>query len=383
MKRQQPPYGVKSGRAQRRRAAVGRGLHLTFSPPTAESFGKEFAAPMQKKCRSSRITAGQRCLMAVAAVLFTVVVLTLAYRTVVHPPQREDEAAASASASQALSPDEQAQDADQLALAAKAAHSARKSDFYTILVSGVDDGNGGSDTNILVAVDAGNGQIYGVNIPRDTKIRINGKNHKFNFAYNNGGMEQVAATLSQQLGIPVDYTVEVSLKAFSALVDAVGGIDFYIPVNMDYDDPIQNLSIHFSAGMRHLDGTDALKVVRFRHNNDGSGYGSEDIGRMKTQQDFLKAVAKQTLRPVNLAKVSTFAKIFQKYVKTDLEVGELAWLGQEAFSMGAENVNFSTLPGKWRSPYIYLNADEVLSIVNEHLNPYVEDRVAEDLDILS
>jgi len=181
----------------------------------------------------------------------------------------------------------------------------------------------------------------------------------------------------------VDYTVEVSLKAFSALVDAIGGVDFNIPVDMDYDDPIQNLSIHFSAGTRHLTGAEALKVVRFRHNNDGTGYGSEDIGRMKTQQDFLKTVAKQTLRPANLTKVSQFAKIFQQYVKTDLELGELAWLGQEAFSMGADNVDFSTLPGEWHSPYINLKADEVLLIVNEYLNPYVEDRVLADLNILS
>jgi anionic cell wall polymer biosynthesis LytR-Cps2A-Psr (LCP) family protein len=94
-------------------------------------------------------------------------------------------------------------------------------------------------------------------------------------------------------------------------------------------------------------------------------------------------VAKQTLQPANLTKVSTFAKIFQKYVKTDLKLGELAWLGQEAFTIGADNIDFSTLPGEWTSPYIYLNADEVLTIVNEHLNPYVEDRVPEDLDILT
>ncbi len=369
------------------RFAHCHGPAFRFDGPFAQRAGadKEFAVPMVKKRRRRHISPLQRRLMALVIILSVFVGLTLTYKAIVRPPQLEGENGAGLPASsQAFSSAEQAlQDADQLALAAKAAHSARKSDFYTILVSGVDDGNGGSDTNILVAVDAGAGRIYGVNIPRDTKSRINSKNYKFNAAYNLGGMEQAAETLSGQLGIPVDYTVEVSLKAFSALVDAIGGVDFNIPVNMDYDDPIQNLSIHFTAGTRHLTGAEALKVVRFRHNNDGTGYGSEDIGRMKTQQDFLKAVAKQTLRPANLTKVSQFAKIFQQYVKTDLELGELAWLGQEAFSMGADNVNFSTLPGEWHSPYIYLNADEVLGIVNEYLNPYVEDRVLADLNILS
>ena len=57
-------------------------------------------------------------------------------------------------------------------------HLERKADFYTILVSGVDDGNGGSDTNILLAVDAVNNYIYGVSIPRDTKAVWGGKSHK-------------------------------------------------------------------------------------------------------------------------------------------------------------------------------------------------------------
>ena len=272
---------------------------------------------------------------------------------------------------------------DDASAAALAAHTARKRDFYTILVSGVDDGNGGSDTNILVAVDAANGYIYGVSIPRDTKAYFNGKNHKINAAYNTGGMELLSDVVSEQLGIPVDYTVLVNLKGFEALVDAIGGVDFYIPVDMDYDDPYQGLSIHFSKGTRHLNGAEALKVVRFRHNNDGTGYGSEDIGRMQTQQAFLKAVAKQTLTLSNLDKLSDFVKIFQNYVETDLTINNLAWLGKEAIEIGAENIDFSTLPNDWKSPYIYLDPEETLVLVNQYLNPYVEDRVMEDLHLLS
>ena len=142
----------------------------------------------------------------------------------------------------------------------------------------------------------------------------------------------------------------MDLTGFAALVDAIGGVDFEVPIDMNYDDPYQDLHIHFSAGMQHLTGEEALKVVRFRHNNDGSGYGSEDIGRMETQQAFLKAVAKQTLTLSNLDKISEFANIFNAYVETDLSLGNLAWLGKEAISMGADAVSFSTLPGEWKSP---------------------------------
>nr|WP_325211755.1 LCP family protein [uncultured Oscillibacter sp.] len=257
-------------------------------------------------------------------------------------------------------------------------HYERKPYFYTILISGRDDDNGGTDTNILVALDSPNGYIYGVSIPRDTKAYIQGKNHKINFAYNAGGMELLADTVSDQLGIPVDYTVLVDLKAFQALVDAIGGVDFYIPVDMDYEDPYQDLSIHFSKGMRHLNGAEALKVVRFRE-----GYASQDIGRMQTQQDFLKAVAKKLMTPASLLKLDEFCQIFLNYVDTELTVGNLGWMGGEAVKIGMENIEFATLPGDWKSPYIYLNQEEVLAMVNQYLNPYTEDRTAEDLNILT
>lgn len=224
------------------------------------------------------------------------------------------------------------EDEEAAAAAALAAHTERKKYFYTILVSGSDDGNGNSDTNILVAVDAENGYIHGVSIARDTKAVWDGKNHKINAAFGSGGIEKLADVIADQLGIPVDFTVSVDLTGFAALVDAIGGVDFEVPIDMNYDDPYQDLHIHFSAGMQHLTGEEALKVVRFRHNNDGSGYGSEDIGRMETQQAFLKAVAKQTLTLSNLDKISEFANIFNAYVETDLSLGNLAWLGKEAIS---------------------------------------------------
>ena len=257
-------------------------------------------------------------------------------------------------------------------------HLERKPDFYTILVSGVDDHNGGSDTNILVAIDAANDAIYGVSIPRDTKAIIDGDAHKINYAYNSGGMSLMADVITEQLGLPVDYTVQVDLQGFVAIVDAIGGVEFDVPIDMHYEDPYQDLYIHINKGLQRLSGEDALKVVRFRE-----GYASQDLGRMNTQQAFLKAAAKQTLTPANLDKIDDFVKIFQSYVETNLTLGNLAWLGKEAISMGSDAISFSTLPGEWKSPYIYLDQEAVLTLVNEHLNPYVEDRVAEDLNIPS
>ncbi len=200
------------------------------------------------------------------------------------PAPQEDSPQTESGDSQAQT--QQEKDPAEQAANALQSHRARKPDCYTILISGLDDDNGGADTNMLVTVNVGEGFVHAVSIPRDTKCIYDGKSHKINAAYNSGGMERLSSVISDQLGIPVDYTVTLDLKGFVALVDAIGGVDFEIPVNMNYDDPTQNLSIHFKKGMQHLDGKSAIKVVRFRHNNDGTGYGSEDIGRMQTQQNF-------------------------------------------------------------------------------------------------
>ena len=258
----------------------------------------------------------------------------------------------------------------------------RKDDFFTILVSGLDDDNGGSDTNILVGFDAKNQAITCVSIPRDTGVYINGKSRKINYAYNLGGMEQMRQTVSDALGIPVDFSVEVNLKAFVKLVDEIGGVDFEVPLNMNYDDPLQNLHIHLQKGMQHLNGADALKVVLFRHNNDGSGYGTEDIGRIGTQQAFLKAVFQKML--ANPQKITAYAQIFSEYVKTDLAVSELAWFGQEALLMGMDKLSFSTLPGVWsdRLNRWVIDQDAALELVNSGLNPYLIDRTLADLHLV-
>lgn len=263
----------------------------------------------------------------------------------------------------------------------------RREYCYNILVSGLDDDNGGSDTNILVRFDVPSKRIDLVSLPRDTLLHNEYRNNKLNFAYAKGGTELLMEQIENLLGIPVDFYVTVNLKGFIALVDQIDGVDFDIPINMDYDDPYQDLHIHFTKGPRHLNGQEAMEVVRFRHNNDGTGYGTEDIGRIGTQQAFLKAVAKQLLQIGNVKNIPALVDIFYTYVKTDLTTGNLVWLGNEALNIGTENIHFATLPGDGSGYYnkqsVYvLDAQATCDLVNEALNPYNEALTLEDMDIL-
>ena len=255
---------------------------------------------------------------------------------------------------------------------------------YTILLSGVDDAGGGSDTNLLARFDAGGKRIDLVSLPRDTLLHTERQSNKLNFAYASGGTERLRSDVENLLGVPVDFAVTVDLDGFTALIDRIGGVDFDVPQDMDYDDPAQGLHIHFAKGRRHLNGQQAMEVARWRKNNDGGGYADADIGRIATQQALLRAVVEQA---AHIQNAPALAQAFFAHVATDLSLGNLVWLAGEALSIGSEGLRFHTLPGDgagyYRHESVYvLDPEATLALVNEALNPYDCDITMDELDIL-
>ena len=322
--------------------------------------------------------------VAVAAVclLFAATALFGLYKCFSRPPElSESTLSAGQEQLQAAETESDAQTSGETSL------TNRKDSFYTILLSGLDDENGGSDTNLLMALDAAGGSINVVSLPRDTLLNVSWSVKKLNNAYHHGGITRTVEEVSNLLGIPVDYYVTVDLEAFVALVDAIDGVDFEIPLDMDYDDPYQDLHIHFDKGMRHLTGEEALQVVRWRQNNDGTGYATADIGRIGTQQAFLTAVAQQTLQLSNWDKIPAMAQIFQEYVDTELTVPNLVWIGEQALSIGSENIPTPILPGDGADshkggPYYTVDPEATLELINTYFNPYTYDLTLDDMDIL-
>ncbi len=171
----------------------------------------------------------------------------------------------------------------------------RRDNCWTFLLIGMDRGGGNTDSLMLVTYDVAKQSVSVGSIARDTRVDVERKLKKINAAYAmNGGVDGVKEEVSRTFGVPIDFYFRVNLRGFTRLVDAVGGIDFNIPCYMDYDDPEQELAIHYSKGTRHLNGQQALEVCRFRQNNDGSGYG--DGGRQQTQRAVLTAVLKKRWR---------------------------------------------------------------------------------------
>ena len=251
----------------------------------------------------------------------------------------------------------------------------RRKGVYTCLLLGVAD-IGGSDTIMLGVFDTKAKTASLISIPRDTVIYSNGKYRKINSTYA-GGETAVAAAVRDLLGVPVDYYVSVNLKAFSSIVDQIGGVWFNVPVDMDYDDPLQDLHIHIKAGYQLLDGSKAEGVMRCRN-----CYPSADIGRTATQRAFLTALAKQAITPSNVTNVTSLINTFSQYVSSDMPLSDMVFFGTQAIGMDLDTaLNASSLEGEWISPYWQLDDQAVLELINS-LGVYEETVPAQALHIV-
>jgi LCP family protein required for cell wall assembly len=249
----------------------------------------------------------------------------------------------------------------------------RQSGVYTCLLTGSDEGGQRADTIMLGCFDTNSQTASLISIPRDTLVLKNGKNSKINAVYSSGKGEAMAEAVSDMLGVPVDYYVSVDLDAFKAIVKAIGGVEFNVPINMDYDDPTQDLHIHLKKGAQKLNAEQAMGVVRFRHNNDGSGYTRQDLDRVETQRNFLKAVIKQTITLSNVTKVTELIGILNQYVDTNMPLDTMVYFATSAIGMDLDTaLTTATLPGEWNSPYMVTDPDEALELVNELLPVYTE-----------
>ena len=346
--------------------------------------------------KPSRLTRQQKLLIAVAVVLAIVLIAVVACQSLFVRPDLPDKNADADSGTQE-------EEIDWGEGTRPRSDGERKSqDYYTVLILGRDTGGGGNtDTMLLASYDVTNQKATVMSIPRDTMVNVSWDIKRINSVYNyygggDRGIQYLYKEIAQLVGFEPDYQVIVEWEAVGQIVDAMGGVWFDVPRNMNYDDPYQDLHIHQEKGYRLLTGDDAMQVLRYRHDNDMRyGYPDGDLGRIKTQQAFLTAMVDQLLQIKNVTKINQFIQVFQNNVETDLSFQNILWFAQQAIlgGLSMENVEFVTMPNRTAScwsrtyhnyqSYVVPSADELLELVNTKLSPYTEVFTLSDLDIMS
>ena len=224
------------------------------------------------------------------------------------------------------------------------------------LFMGIDEAR--SDTMIVASYNKENQKITLLSIPRDTKVEIPGYDvDKINSAAaRKEGTALAMETVGNMLGIPIHHYVKVSFKGAEKIVDILGGVKVNVPMDMDYEDPAQNLSIHLKKGTQVLNGANAVKFARFR-----SGYPDQDLGRIKAQQELIKSFIDKLTSPKVIPKALSIVDAMSKCIKTNLENGDIAQYALNVKDVRMENIKFYTLPGDvgYKNKVSYFLYDEV------------------------
>ncbi|HDK7168169.1 MAG: LCP family protein [Clostridium botulinum] len=225
-----------------------------------------------------------------------------------------------------------------------------------ILVMGVDIGDPNSkeasdpkrtDTMLVVNYNPKTKNINMVSVPRDTRVTMNGKKIKINSAHAINGVNGSIAAVENLLGIEINNYAKIDYEGFRKVIDAIGGVEMDITRNMNYDDPSQNLHIHFQKGTTvHLDGKKAEEFFRWRKNNNGTGFADGDLGRIENQHKFISKVVEKVKSPSIIPKIPNILSTIPDYVETDMSPEEIIKYGYAVTKGDKSSINMITLQGE-------------------------------------
>jgi polyisoprenyl-teichoic acid--peptidoglycan teichoic acid transferase len=203
--------------------------------------------------------------------------------------------------------------------------------------------DGLADVMLLIKFDPEKKKLVMLSVPRDTRVEVEGHGmKKINSANVHGGPALTAKTVSNVLsGVGIDRYMRINVLGVGKLIDALGGVTVYVPKDMKYQDDSQHLYINLKAGKQHLNGDQALQLLRYRHDENG------DIGRIQRQQMVMRALMDQTLNPTTLARLPQILNVVQSHIDTNLTVEELVALVGFGVRTNRSNMQMMMVPGRF------------------------------------
>ena len=266
---------------------------------------------------------------------------------------------------------------------------------YTFLISGIDVVGYHNDTNLVGMFDTVAGKLNIVSLPRDMLVNVNLNIKKINQPYaaaKNNSQDATQAlldTVADVLGYQVDMYAFVNIEAAADIVDAIGGVNFNIPFDMDWDAPDQDLYIHIKAGPQTLNGENFVNAMRFRMSNDGShSYAGGDIERIEFQQQLLMALAQQLLQIGNVLNIGEIYSAAMDNTETNVSLGNIAYLLEQFMKLSSDDITFQTIPNRMDGMINGLNyvmpiIDEWLVMLNDYLNPFDQEITESNINMIS
>lgn len=230
--------------------------------------------------------------------------------------------------------------------------------FYMLLLG--TDGRPGEETYrtdsiILARVDPTDKEVTLVSIPRDTAYVYQGSTVKINAVFSYGGSDDMVQAVNDLCGVQISEYAEINFDGLKALVDAVGGIDIYVPEGDGVDDPEAG-PVVIEPGQQHMDGEAALTFCRARHQ-----FADGDYTRMRHQRMVLGALAEKILNNLDVTTVPALMNQLADMVKTSLNVTDIVSLINAMHGMDVDNMYSANLPS-WAGADTYINGQSFVFV---------------------
>jgi polyisoprenyl-teichoic acid--peptidoglycan teichoic acid transferase len=225
-----------------------------------------------------------------------------------------------------------------------------------------------ADTMFLARLNPETKKVVLLSIPRDTRVELDTHGvQKINNTNILGGPALTAKTVSDLLeGVEIDRYLRINVAGVEKLVDALGGVTVNVPKDLKYRDESQHLYIDLKKGKQHLNGNQALQLLRFRQDALG------DLGRIQRQQMVMQAILEQTLTPATVAKIPQLIPAIQGYIDTNLNVEELLAVASFVAQSRSDRPQTLILPGDFngngrnRVSYWLPNENKIKDLVAQH-----------------
>ncbi len=250
----------------------------------------------------------------------------------------------------------------------------KNEDEILFLIAAIDHFNL-SDALMLCKANFETGEIDLISIPRDSRVRVNGKLDKINHAHSKGGIDLSLQTIRDFLNIDLDHYIRVDFDAVKNIIDTMGGVEMDIERDMYYEDTTEGkeLFIDIKKGPQVLDGDKAIEFLRFRSYPDG------DEGRVRAQQEFMSEFIKQSLRLRNITKLTDMLEVYYEYVDTNIASPGLSKSLKMISNLDREKIQSQTIPGAGayvgRTSYFIVDEEKTKLMIEDILGDYVKKEI--------
>ena len=171
---------------------------------------------------------------------------------------------------------------------------------------------------MLVRADKEKEKFVFISLPTDFIINFKGENMplgQLTKRLNVNDPEQLSLLLGEitsLTGLNIDYYAFIDMNGFVETIDNLGGINFTVPIDMEYSDPEQNLDISFKKNQRLTKGSDILKMLRFvtynntmatNNSNFNLAKAKSEASRIALHMNFINAVFDRMLTAENIVSI--------------------------------------------------------------------------------